>query len=87
MAKTKPDSLATRIRAHLLTAAGPQRPADIATALGIPDGMTKTQWSQRVANTCARMANPAPGRKQTLVAVDPADDLPWKRYRLPQIGD
>lgn len=47
--------IAPAIRAWLTTNPGPHRPRAIAAGLGIPEGMTKQQWTQKVANEVARL--------------------------------
>lgn len=68
-AHTNHTSLSSRIRLWLLDHPGPHRPAQIAAGLGVPEGIEKQKWTQKVANECARMANPAQGRRRTLDRV------------------
>lgn len=79
--QSSPTSLSSRIRLWLLDHPGQHRPSQIAAGLGIPAGVAKQKWTQKVANECARMANPAQGRRRTL---DRVEEPGWwgKSYQL-----
>lgn len=75
-------ALPARIRLWLLDNPGSHRPAEVAAGLGVPDGMTRAQWSQKVANAMSRLV-----KNGDLVAVDLRERMGWKGrctgYHLP----
>lgn len=48
-------ALPGRIRLWLLDNPGEHRARDVAEAIQAPEGMSKAQWSQKVANALARL--------------------------------
>jgi hypothetical protein len=61
MARPKNDerheALPARIRLWMLDHPGEHRARDIAEGLGVPAGMTRAKWSQKVANALVRLAS------------------------------
>lgn len=75
-------ALPARIRLWLLDHPGPKRPAEVATGLGLPEGMARQDWSRIVANAMGRLA-----REGALERVDLREQMGWKGpctgYELP----
>ena len=73
--------IAPAIRAWLAKNPGPHRPRDVAAGLGVPEGMAKQQWTQKVANEVARMwRNGELTKAQTRL---PDWKVPLTTYALP----
>ena len=53
---TDPTSTRSRIIAWLGENPGEHRARDVAVGLGVPDGVKRADWSQKVANTLGRLA-------------------------------
>lgn len=50
-------ALPARIRLWMLDNPGQHRARDVADGLGVPDGMERQKWSQKVANALVRLTN------------------------------
>ena len=78
---TDPNALPTRLTEWLRQHPGEHRARDVAAGLGVPDGMTRAAWSQKVANALGREVQRGTVRRQDR-------DLGYKRpvglYALPE---
>lgn len=77
-----PTALPARIRLWLLDHPGSHRARDVAEGLGVPDGMARKVWSQKVANAIARETRA--GKIIREEAQLPGWSVPCGVYRLPQ---
>lgn len=80
---TAPDLLPGRIRTWMEENPDPARTRDVALGLGIPEGMTRSQWVQKVGNAMAREY-----RRGTLtrIAQEVGQKRPVTRYQLAPVG-
>lgn len=76
------EALPARIRLWLLDNPGQHRARDVADGLGVPSGMARAKWSQKVANALVRLTSDGS------VVRDEVTPEGWKVpvgvYRLPQ---
>lgn len=84
-----PHSLSSRIRLWMLENPGAHdghhRARDVAEGLGLPEGWTRADWSQRVANVMAREAKI--GRLVRDKRTFTGWSVPRHVYRLPAPGE